>query len=77
MLAEDLPEGTVRYSHKVVGFQQSDAGVTVTAEAEVDGGGTRAVDFQDFDFLIAADGVTSTIRKLLIPKDERRYVSPT
>lgn len=76
MLAEGLPEGMVRFSHKVVAFQQSDAGITVTAEARGEGSATTAVDFQA-DFLMAADGANSTIRKLLIPQSKRRYGLPS
>lgn len=67
LLIKALPEGAVNFSHKVALLQQSESGVTVTAE-------TPSGDKKYHgDIVIAADGVGSFARKQLVPGDERRY----
>ncbi len=66
LLIKALPEGTVNFSHKVSLLEQSDTGVTVTAE-------TPEGEKKYYgDIVVAADGVGSFARKQLVPGDERR-----
>ncbi len=71
-LLERHPHGRVLHGHRVTGVAQDGAGVTVTAETgEGDERGTVQV---RADYLIAADGAGSTIRKAVgIPFDGFTY----
>lgn len=66
LLIRALPEGAVDFSHKVALLQQSESGVTITAETPY---GEKKY---HGDIVIAADGVGSFARKQLVPGDERR-----
>lgn len=66
LLIKALPAGTVNFSHKVVLLEQSDTGVTVTAETP------HGEKKHHGDIVIAADGVGSFARKQLVPGDQRR-----
>ena len=72
MLFDSLPQGTVNFAHKVMSYEQSEDSVTVTAQATDAAGKTQEVKFTG-DYLVAADGSNSTIRRLMIPEDKRRW----
>ena len=76
MLFNSLPEGTVRFSHKVVAYNRSGDSLLITAEASGEPSSTRDVKFTA-DLLVAADGSNSTIRRLMYPEDKRRFASLT
>lgn len=67
LLIQALPEGTVKFSHKVTKLTQDESGVMVTSQTP-EGEALFAC-----DIVIAADGVGSFARKELIPGDKRRY----
>jgi len=73
MLFDNLPEGMVRFAHRVVAYEQDAEGVTVVAEAPsaVDGSPPQRVEFR-CGLLVAADGSNSTVRKIMHPDDQRR-----
>lgn len=66
LLIKALPEGTVRFSHKVSLLEQDDSGVHITADTP-----SGEMKFEG-DIVIAADGVGSFARKQLVPGDSRR-----
>ena len=71
MLFDSLPRGTVNFAHKVMSYEQSKDSVTVTAQTTDAAGKTQEVKFTG-DYLVAADGSNSTIRRLMLPEDKRR-----
>lgn len=54
---DQLPHGSVRFNRRVLGFQQDAGGVTVDIEAPT------AIEHIRAEYVIAADGANSTIRK--------------
>lgn len=56
---EAHPKATVRFSNRLVGFTQDDNGVEVTVETPF------AIEKIKADYVIAADGANSTVRKYL------------
>ena len=66
LLIKALPEGTVKFSHKVSLLEQDDSGVNITAVTP-----SGEMKFHG-DIVIAADGVGSFARKQLVPGDTRR-----
>lgn len=64
ILAEHLSPGTIRLSKTCVNAEQDNSGVTITFS---DGTTERA------DYLIAADGIHSVIRKKYLPESLPRY----
>ena len=66
LLIKALPNGSVKFSHKVSLLEQGDSGVNITAVTP-----SGEVKFQS-DIVIAADGVGSFARKQLVPGDARR-----
>lgn len=69
--AEKMPgDGTAKYltGARVINLQESDDIVKVEYETK-DGACTL-----DADIVVAADGPSSTVRKLLLPEIERKYV---
>ena len=67
LLIKALPEGTVKFSHRVSLLEQDDSGVSVTAVTP-----SGEMIFQG-NIVIAADGVGSFVRKQLVPGDVRRW----
>ena len=67
LLIEALPDGTVKFSHKVTLLEQGDKGVTITTETP------QGNEVFHSDIVIAADGVGSFARKQLVPGDQRRH----
>ena len=59
-----VPDKTIRYSHKLCGLDQSDAGVKLDFE----NGETVT-----FDLVIASDGVHSPVRGWMLGKEEPRF----
>ena len=74
MLYQALPEGTVHFAQKMVSFKQNATEVTVTAEKPSPAGGSERVTITSV-IMVGADGSNSSVRKLLIPDDKRRYAS--
>ena len=72
MLFNSLPEGIVRFSHKIIAYERSGDSLIITAEASEGSSSTKEVKFTA-DFLVAADGSNSTIRRLMYPEDKRRF----
>ncbi len=65
---DEHPHGSVRFSRRLISFEQDNAGVTVRLEAPHQIEAIRA------DYVIAADGANSIVRKLLdIPFDGFTY----
>ena len=74
MLYDQVPAGTVHFGHSLVDFKQSGDHVKVVVEqytSEQNGHDPR---FEvTADLLVAADGSNSTVRKVLVPDDKRRW----
>ena len=71
MLCEQLPAGTVSFSHSVVGFQQHGDQVKIIVEQHAGTQQDRQFEVTA-DLLVAADGSNSSVRQLLYPEDVRR-----
>ena len=82
MLYHALPEGTVRWGHEVLSFQQkiTAAGrhrvyVTVrSSKTGEDNSSSEYVQEIEGDLLIAADGAMSQVRQTFLPLEKRRSV---
>jgi 2-polyprenyl-6-methoxyphenol hydroxylase-like FAD-dependent oxidoreductase len=73
MLYDNLPEGMVRFAHRVASYKQEGGQVSVVAEAPARVAGSQPQRFEiRCDLLVAADGSNSTIRKIMHPDDQRR-----
>jgi len=71
MLMEQVPDGHVRWAHRMTSYSETGGGVDLVLEGP---GGTTVR--ESCDVLVGADGIWSTVRRVRLPsaQDDRRYL---